>query len=55
MTTFIAGRTDSKSLSRTPVPHAMLGKLGIKKMRQESTPWVEYNGAKNDAEGQLRT
>jgi hypothetical protein len=53
--TVIAGRTDSKSLSRTPVLHAMLEKLGIKRMRQELTPWVEYNGAKNDTEGQLRT
>jgi hypothetical protein len=34
ITTVIAGRTDSKSLNRTPVPHAMLGKLGIKKMQQ---------------------
>jgi hypothetical protein len=42
-------------LSHTPVLHAMLEKLGIKRMRQESTPWVEYNGAKNDTEGQLRT
>jgi hypothetical protein len=23
-------------------------------LRRRSTPWVEYNGAKNDAEGQLR-
>jgi hypothetical protein len=32
ITTVIAGRTDSKSLSRTPVLHAMFEKLGIKRM-----------------------
>jgi hypothetical protein len=32
----------------------MLERLVIRRMRQESTPWVEYKGAKNDAEGQLR-
>jgi hypothetical protein len=37
------------------VLHAMLGKLDIKKLQRKSTPWVEFNGAKNDAEGQLRT
>jgi hypothetical protein len=30
-------------------------KTGTKKQRRRSTPWVEYNEAKNDAEGQLRT
>jgi hypothetical protein len=30
-------------------------RLDIKKWRRRSIPWVEYNGAKNDAEGQLRT
>jgi hypothetical protein len=54
-TTVIAGRTDSKSLNRTLVLHATLGKLDIKKLQQRSTPWVEFNGEKNDAEGQLRT
>jgi hypothetical protein len=29
-------------------------KADIKMQRQRSTPWVEYNGARNDAEGQLR-
>jgi hypothetical protein len=55
ITTVIAGPTDSKSLNRTPVLHATLGKLGIKKLQRKSIPWVEFNGAKNDAEGQLRT
>jgi hypothetical protein len=32
-----------------------VGKLGIKNLRQRSIPWVEFKGAKNDAEGQLRT
>jgi hypothetical protein len=48
-TTFIAGRTDTKLLNHTLVPHATLGKLGIKKLRQRSTLLVEFNGAKNDA------
>jgi hypothetical protein len=55
ITTVIADRTGSKSLSHTLVLHATLGKLGIKKRQQRSTPWVEFNGTKNDAEGQLRT
>jgi hypothetical protein len=46
---------DTKLLNHTIVLHATLEKLGIKKLRQESIPWVEFNGAKNDAEGQLRT
>jgi hypothetical protein len=48
-TTVIAGRTDTKFQNPTPVLHATLEKLGIKKLRQRSTPWVEFNGAKNDA------
>jgi hypothetical protein len=55
ITTVIAGRTDSKLLSHTPVLHAVLEKLDIKRTRQDSPPWVEYSGAKNDTEGQLRT
>jgi hypothetical protein len=30
-------------------------KLGNKKLRRISIPWVAYNGAKNNVEGQLRT
>jgi hypothetical protein len=30
-------------------------KRGIEKLRQRLTPWVEFNGANNDAEGQIRT
>jgi hypothetical protein len=29
-------------------------KLGIKQLRRRSIPWVAYNGAMNDAEGQVR-
>jgi hypothetical protein len=54
-TTVISICTDTKSLKHTQVPQATLGKLGIKKLRQRSTPWVEFNGAKNDADGQLMT
>jgi hypothetical protein len=42
-------------LNHTIVPHATSEKPGIKKLRQRSTPWVEFNGANNDAEGKLRT
>jgi hypothetical protein len=54
-TTVTAGPMDTKSLNRTPVLRATSENLGIKKQRRKSIPWEAYNGAKNDAEGQLRT
>jgi hypothetical protein len=46
---------DTKSLNRTPVLRATSENMGIKKQRQRLIPREAYNGAKNDAEGQLRT
>jgi hypothetical protein len=54
-TTVTVGPTDIKSLNRTPVLRAKSERLGIKKLRRRSIPWVAYNGATTDAEGQLRT